>query len=212
MVEDFSALEEYPKEYSKHSQIIMDAVSRGYNFDFCTGQVTTPKGTKMVTKAYGRNRYPSVTINDGIGCRRNVSFRVHKFVGYILYGEIALRRGVNVRHKDDNPLNLSRENITIGTSQDNNLDKSKDVRHGLAKNARHAQGSRPLNTIISEQEAEVIIRKYLKAKGNLLRAKSGTLCEIMKDHPYNRSTLQTICSGRNFPDVYEKVKKELEYE
>ena len=205
-------IEDYPKEYSNHALIIMKAVKRGYWFDFETTQVVTPKGTRVTPKTFGKQRYPSMTINDGTGMKHNVSFAIHKFVGYLLFGEIALRKGVNVRHLDDNPLNLTKENIAIGTSRDNNLDKPTHVRSNSTKRGRHSQGVRPVTSIVKDGEAEVILRKYLKIKGNLKRAKQGTICAIMKEHPYTRECIQSICSGHSFPDIYKRVIKEFSFE
>ena len=52
----------------------------------------------------------------------------------------------------------------------------------------------------------------IKIKGNLKRAKQGTICAIMKEHPYTRECLQSICSGHSFPDIYERVIKEFSFE
>ena len=205
-------VENYPKEYSNHALIIMKAAERGYWFDFETKQMVTPKGTKVTPKTFGKQRYPCMTINDGTGMKHNVSFAIHKFVGYMIFGEIALRKGVNVRHLDDNPLNLSKENIAIGTSRDNNLDKPPCVRSDTAKRGRSSQGVRPVTSVVKDDEAEIILRKYLKIKGNLKRAKQGTICAIMKEHPYTRECLQSICSGHSFPDIYERVIKEFSFE
>ena len=66
--------------------------------------------------------------------------------------------------------------------------------------------------VVKDDEAEIILRKYLKIKGNLKRAKQGTICAIMKEHPYTRECIQSICSGHSFPDIYERVIKEFSFE
>lgn len=141
--------------------------------------------------------------------KKNISFAIHKFVAYLLYGEIALRKGVNVRHLNANKLDLSKNNIAIGSSRDNNLDKPSSDRSKVSAHARKTQGVRPVTSVVKDEEAEVILRKYLKIKGNLKRAKQGTIAIIMKDHNYSRTCLQSICSGYSFPDIYNKVIKEL---
>lgn len=205
-------LEDYPKEYSNHALTIMKAVERGYWFDFETGHLVTPRGTRVTPQCFGNQRYPTMTINDGTGTKHNISFAIHKFVGFLLYGEIALRKKVNVRHLDDNPLNLAKENIAVGTSRDNNLDKPETVRSSSAKKGRESQGVRPVTSVVTDGEAEIILRKYLKIKGDLRRAKSGTICSLMKEHPYTRGCIQSICTGTSFPDIYERVVKELKVE
>lgn len=205
-----SKLEHYPKEYSRHSEYIMYAVERGYGFDFTKQVVTTPSNTEIIPKLYGKQRYPTITINSlGKFGKRVISFAVHKFVGYLIFGEIALRRGVNVRHLDDDRMNLSLENIAIGTSQDNNLDKPATVRKQLAVHARSHLGKRPPTSYVTEEEVEDILLEYFKNKGDKSKATSGTVKNIADRYGYPRSCIQAICNGRSFSDIYERVKYEF---
>jgi hypothetical protein len=199
----------YPLEYSSNCLNIIKAVERGYYFDFNSQEVVTPLGTRMKPKQYGTQRYPFLTMNDNTGRKKNVSFAIHKFVAYLLYGEIALRKGVNVRHLNANKLDLSKNNIAIGSSRDNNLDKPAADRCRISAHARKSQGLRPLNSVVKDEEVEIILRKYLKIKGDLNRAKQGAIDMIMEDHKYSRQCLQAICSGYSFPDIYNRVIKEL---
>lgn len=198
----------YPKEYSQHALLIMWAFERGYRFDFDTQQMITPRNKRITPKLYGRQRYPIMTINDGTGTRKNASFAIHKFVGYTIFGEIALRKGVNVRHKDDNPMNLSRENIDIGSSQDNNLDKHPELRKKMASKARSAQGIRPGSVKVTDAQAEAILRQYLHLKGRNKRAPMGTINTLQLTYPFTRQCIQAICTGKSFPDIYQHVIKE----
>ena len=125
---------------TKHASAIITAANRGYTFDFETGELLTPNGTRKVPKLYGKQRYPCCAINSRTGECKNISFHIHKFVAYLLYGDAALVKGVNVRHLDGNSLNLKKENIVLGTSQENQLDKSPDVRKRAAAKARKSQG------------------------------------------------------------------------
>lgn len=199
----------YPLEYSKHCVTIMNAVERGYLFDFNSQEVVTPLGTRVKPKQYGSQRYPTLTINDNTGNKKNVSFAIHKFVAFLIYGEIALRKGVNVRHLNADKLDLSKNNIAIGSSRDNNLDKPAGDRSKNSANARKSQGVRPVTSVVKDDEAEIILRKYLRIKGSLKRAKQGTICALMVEHNYSRQCLQAICSGHSFPDIYERIINEV---
>ena len=199
---------DYPKIYSKHAEVIISAHKRGYIFDFKKLAIVTPNGTVVIPKLYGKQKYPTLTINDNTGTKHNVSCAIHKFVAYQLYGEIALRRGVNVRHLDADRLNLNSDNIVLGTSRDNNLDKPARVRKEVASKARRLQGVRPLTTKVSDEDAKRILMEYLRIKGSCKRAKRGTIDLIKKKYPYSKPCLQAICSGHSFPDIYIEVLKE----
>jgi hypothetical protein len=203
-----SSIFTYEKEYSQHAKIIMKVVALGYSFDFERSVVVTPKNTTRPIRLYGKQRYPALTVNiEGV----NKSFHIHKFVGYLLYGEIALRKGVNVRHLNDNRLDLRIENIAVGTSQDNNLDKSKEKRVRMACHARSCQDKRPHNRKITDQQAEEILKLYLKLKGANAKAPAGTIKRIQEIYKFTRSSIQSICIGKSFPDLYRKVLNSNEH-
>lgn len=195
---------------SRHLENILLAVDRGYYFDFDTFELVTPTGKRVKPKLYGKQRYPYYTFNSLRGNKQNISFSLHKFVAYILYGEDAFGEGLHVRHLDGDVLNLSKENIKIGTSSDNQMDKPSHLRVSAAKIARMSQGKRPLNTKISEEVAYDILKEYLKRKGNMERAPRGSVKEIAEKHGLNRASVQSVCSGVNFKDIHNAVLKEIE--
>lgn len=200
-------IENYPKEYSDHARHIMKAVDRGYTFDFSDCALVTPRGSRIYAKLYGKQRYPCTTINNGEGTKTNISFALHKFAAYVLYGELALRQGVNVRHLDGNVLNLSKQNLVLGTSQDNQFDKAGHIRSSAAKKARASQGKRPVTSKVTDDEARQILQDYLTMKGNLLRAKNGTICRLAEKYGHSKTCIQAICNGHSFPDIYKEVTK-----
>lgn len=181
------------------------AIERGYWFDFNTQEFVTPFGNRIKPQLYGKQRYPSSSISLRKGDKTRGSFPFHKFIGYVLYGEDSFQPGINVRHLDDNPLNLSKENIVLGSSQDNQLDKNPKVRSNAAVKARQAQGLRPFNQMISDDIAKKILLEYLEGKGNKPRAPKGLVKDIAEKYNYNRVTVQSICSGTNFKDIYKEV-------
>jgi hypothetical protein len=88
---------------------------------------------------------------------------MHKFVAYILFGEDSFTEGVEVRHLDGDVLNLSRDNIALGTSSDNQMDKSLQSRQSAARLARAAQ-QRPMNSILTEDDVREIKSWYKSLK------------------------------------------------
>jgi len=134
---------------AKYHEYIRYAVDRGCWFDFDTGEFVSHTGLRKIPKLYGKQRYPSTAI------MRKQHFPIHKFVAYLLYGEISFAADVEVRHLDGNTLNLSKENIVLGTSADNQMDKSSDARSAAARKARAAQ-SRPTNSVLTEDQVKEI--------------------------------------------------------
>lgn len=63
---------------------------------------------------------------------------VHRLVAYQKYGDKMFEEGIQVRHRDGNILNNLRNNILIGTSSQNQLDKSPEVRLRCAIKASEA--------------------------------------------------------------------------
>lgn len=125
-----------------------------------------------------------------------------------MYGEASFAKGVNVRHLDGDTLNLSKDNIVLGTSQENQYDKPGSARRGAAKKARAAQGLRPLNSIVTESLAEAILCEYFENRGEGTKAPRGLVKGIAEKHGLNRNTVQSICNGVNFKDLYYKFKGE----
>lgn len=184
------------------------AIDRGYYFDFETQEIVSPFGTRTKPKLFGQQRYPSYTISLQQGDKSVGSFPVDKFVGYILYGEDSFSTGVNVRHLDDDPLNLAKDNIAIGSSRDNEMDKKPHVRSNSAKRGRESQGLRPLNQMITDEIATQILIEYLDKKGSLVKAPAGTVKNLANKYGFKRATVQSICSGVNFKDIYSKILEE----
>lgn len=196
---------------AKYHEYIRLAIKRGFSFDFETLELITPSGTRVKPKLHGSQRYPSYTFNSLSGIKVNVSFPIHKFVAYILYGEASFSKGVNVRHLDGDTLNLSKDNIVLGTSQENQYDKPEKSRQEAAKKARAAQGLRPVNSIVTESMAEAILLEYFEKRGEGIKAPRGLVKGIAEKYGLNRNTVQSICNGINFKDLYIKFNGEEKY-
>lgn len=199
---------------AKYHDYIRDAVRVGYEFDFEEQVIISPRGTHRKPSLYGRQRYPSLSINTfclGYEKSKVVSFPFHKFVAYIIYGEESFKKGIEVRHLDNNVLNLEKENIVLGSSSENKLDIPKEIRSQRASHARSVQGRRPVTAHVTEQTAEQILREYLPQKMLRINKKvnRGFVKSISEKYQLKRSCVQSICSGNSFPDIYHRIIKEL---
>lgn len=180
---------------AKYHEYIREAVRIGYTFDFDNQIMNTPYGNKIKPRLFGTQRYPSFTLS---GKR---SFPFHKFVAYILYGEESFKEGINVRHLDGNVLNLSRSNILLGTSSENQLDKPRHVRKAAASKARLSQG-RPTNTILNEDEVKDIRKWYIKVKLKYpMHLPNGTLDFVRKWYGLSKSGFGSIIYNKNWKDI-----------
>lgn len=79
--------------------------------------------------------YPKFTI--ACGSRTNKTFKTltvlcHRLVAYQKYGNKIYKKGIQVRHKNNNPLNFHKPNILIGTQSKNMMDKPPNERRRTA--------------------------------------------------------------------------------
>lgn len=122
---------------TKTQQRIVEAYERGYRMQ--DGTLHSIKGEVQV-KLYGAQRYPTFSTNWGGFV---YALPVHQFAAYQCYGEASFEEDNVVRHLDGNVLNLSEENIKLGTRSDNEKDKPIEVRKRVARIARASQGPSP---------------------------------------------------------------------
>lgn len=201
---------------TKHEAYIKYAIYLGYTFDFNTGEVVYPSGKRKKPQLYKSQKYPCITFNKRYGKENTsgskvISFMIHKFAAYILYGADALDVAVNVRHLNGNVLDLSKDNIALGTSQQNQFDKSQEVRANAAIKARASQGIRPVTSVVKDEQVLFILAEYFKKKGSNVRAPIGTVKELSVKYGVSRGSIQAICIGRSFKDIYQQFinKKDL---
>ena len=113
-------------------------------------------------------------------------------------------KGIQVRHIDRNVLNLRKENIRLGTSSENQLDKPKHIRVAAAKKARESQKN-SMNQILNEEQIIDIITKYTRAKTGK-KVYNGFFNELQKEYPLKIGTLESIARGISCKAIYNKVK------
>jgi hypothetical protein len=186
-----------------HQEIIKFAFDKGYRFNFENNTLDSPFKAKHTPKIYGNQRYPSYTV--AIEKKIRKSFYIHKFVAYQLFGEKAFEKGIQVRHLDRNVLNLSKENITLGTSSENQLDKPKEVRVNAARKARMSQKN-SMNQLLEKEQILDIIIKYEKAKQGSKKVYNGFFIELQKTYPIKIGALEMIARGRSCRSIYNEYK------
>lgn len=132
----------------------MLAYQRGYRTTN-EGQIISPFSMKPLKLSIAKNqKYPTFSISKVPGVKNKYGvfgIPAHKFAAYCFYGELVWDAEC-VRHLNGNVLDISKNNIVLGTHSENNLDKIKEARVAAAKKARAAQGIRPLNAKFSDDE------------------------------------------------------------
>ena len=110
------------------------AYEKGYEVSE-RGVVTNHKGYPLKVALYGTQKYPSfgVTLD-----KKFYGLPTHWLAAYSFFGDALFDFPV-VRHRDGNVLNLSKENIALGSYSENEYDKPEAVRIAAAKVARASQ-------------------------------------------------------------------------
>ena len=105
---------------------VIAAYETGYRV--VNGKVISPySGNILKTRLKGpAHPYEQFSFHDSFGKNHNAA--VHKLKAYQKFGEEAFAPGIEVRHLDGDSINNLGNNIGIGTRQDNELDKTPEVR------------------------------------------------------------------------------------
>jgi hypothetical protein len=105
------------------NEMLVWIVRKGYVIND-KGELYTPDGKlrKLDIDKRGYYRF-SVQYK---GCCRGIN--AHRLVAYIKYGDKMFEPGIEVRHLNGNRVDLSYNNIVIGTHHDNMMDVPKQIR------------------------------------------------------------------------------------
>lgn len=120
-------------ELSSHKRL-KEAYERGYHVT----EDGVLHGFRKILKIKlcGKQKYPTFSTNWG---GRVYSLPIHYLAAYSFYGDAVFDPNLVVRHMDGNVLNISKENIKLGTHSENNMDKPAHVRSRSASIARRTQ-------------------------------------------------------------------------
>lgn len=174
----------------KLHDVIRLAYEKGYRATD-DGKIIGLRGKELVLKLRGNQRYPTFPINVGNLTKSGVyGIPAHKFAAYCFYGEEAFKPGIVVRHLNGNTLDISRKNIALGTYSDNEADKPKEVKTRVAKIARAAQGRRPFNAKLTDDQV-----RFIRARTDLNGQQLADMFGV------TRTTIADIRKGKKYADV-----------
>jgi hypothetical protein len=122
------------KPNTKTNQALMMLFRLGYRVDD-GGQITNGQGRVIRGSVKAPDGYIQISARLG---EHHVNVFAHRLVALQKYGNALFEPGIEVRHKDGNPSNNSRDNILIGTAYENAMDKRPEVRRTAAVTASHS--------------------------------------------------------------------------
>lgn len=116
---------------SQKNDFLLKAYELGYKVDK-KGHLINPNG--KVLKGSRLNNYIQLNLRKD-NLKRLVA--VHRLQAYQKYGNKIFEKGIQVRHKNGNPLDNSWDNILIGTGSENQMDIPEEKRIERASNPQH---------------------------------------------------------------------------
>ena len=171
-------------------EAILLAYQKGYRVTE-EGTLLGMNGTPLIIRKRGKQKYPTFTVN-GLKSVSNkygaFGIPVHKYAAYCFYGD-SIWDAECVRHANGNVEDVSKANILLGTHSQNNLDKDKEIRVAAAKKARAAQGTRPKNSMFTDDQV-----RYIKSS----LEKDSVLAEM---YGVTKQAIWRIRKGINYADV-----------
>lgn len=141
-------------------------------------------------KLYGKAKYPTVSVSTTHTESKVYGIPVHLLAAYCFYGEAVFDKHTVVRHLNG-VLDVSKNQLILGSHSENNLDKPKEVRQNAAKLARQSQGITPRNAKLcgSDRERIIVLRKLGRSYSYLANLFS-----------VSRSTIANLISGRTYSE------------
>lgn len=93
---------------------------------------------------------------------RSVTIRVHRLAAYCFYGDRLFDSGIQVRHLNANRLDVSRNNIALGTQSDNEAGKTEEMRERQRRSVIRRRLGQPsyTQTIKDENVFEIYRRVH----------------------------------------------------
>lgn len=151
------------------------------------GKLIGLKGNELKVSITGKQKYPTFSVNVGSLTKSGVyGIPVHRFAGFCFYGN-SIYESECIRHLNGNVLDYSKDNLTLGTHSENELDKRKEDRVRIAKIARASQGKEAHNRKFTEQQVKEIKDSDLSNAelGRLYNVTRQCIHQIRKGRGYN---------------------------
>lgn len=174
---------------AKYHFRMLEAIDHGYKV--VDGVLYGVKGPLKV-KRRGSQRYPTFATNWG-GLQ---SLPVHTFAALCYYGYEVFNPNLQVRHINGDTEDISKENIVLGTSSQNQHDKTKEQRVYAAKMARKAQGKTPNNAKLNPEAVSYIRSEYSKVTGK--KAPNGFASALANKFGVHVAVICNVKSGRSY--------------
>ena len=168
---------------SKQNESVKLAWNRGYRVDY-EGNFISSKGNILTPIKNNRGYYCWTISNYKTDKGRNHTFNIHRLQAYQKFGDKLFEPSTQVRHINGNCLDNSWENIEIGTSSDNMMDKSVEIRRKIAKKAASKLRK------FSDDEIESIRISY--------RSGIITLPKLAKYYNVSKSTISYIINNHTY--------------
>ena len=130
------------------NSVIVLAYDKGYRVDIL-GRLVSPNG--VLRKCFVNNKGYFV-FTQRYGKRRDnkmATIPVHRLAAYQKFGKAVFDKAIVVRHSNDDPKDNSLDNISIGSQQQNMLDRDPEVRK---RHATHAASFKRKFTDKEEKE------------------------------------------------------------
>lgn len=179
-------------EVKLHKLIVL-AYQKGYRITE-EGKLNGIKGERKITIPPS-GQYPRFTFRCGYEYSKGGSYGipVHMFAAYCFYGNDIFKEGIEVRHLNANISDVSKKNIGLGTRQENENDKPKEIREKVGRiNSLKRKGKRPSNARFTIEEVKIIKRRIKDGESN---------ADIARDYSVSRNTIRDIRNERTYVDV-----------
>ena len=170
--------------------VIRRAYEKGYHVTE-DGTLISSVGNKLPLKIRSNHTYPQIVVNID-GKRYNIA--VHRLAAYCYYGEQLFEEGIVVRHLSDDLLDVSKNNLALGTYSDNERDKPAYVRSTVGKIANSARKETRRLTMRKFDDDQV---RQIK-----IRLRDGDrVPDIARDYGVDNSVIRQIRIGHSYKDI-----------
>lgn len=163
---------------------ILIAIEKGYSLDK-EGNIFSPKGQIKGKTTRSRNRtykVISIKLPKELG-GKITQVKAHRLQAYQKFGDELFVPKIEVRHLNGNSLDNSWDNLALGTTSENSLDKPQEIRTQLAINAASK------------------LRKLTKEQSEKLREdrSSGfSYEELANKYDISKSTVSYVCNNKTY--------------
>lgn len=185
----------------KYIDVIQKALAVGYRVDAEKGLILGISGKSLAIRRHGTQKYPTVTLVYERSPHRFASVPAHKVMAYAIWGDRSYAPGVQVRHKDGNRENIRADNLALGTASMNELDKAPEVRRRTAKIARAAQGPRPINAVLSDDQVRYIRGICAMNLNKNGRVRRGIVKSLSHQFNVSKSAISAAAKGTTYGRV-----------